>query len=347
MVLRTIRTALIALALAALQTFASEYTWNNSFNEELNTAIKIPYFYEVIAKHLLDGDIKFVANPDSVGFYLRRSHIANTHDYATENDSLPTSPELQKVYTYLNSEAWDNDLNKLTPEEAAFVRIVVYTCFFDRRFKDYSRKIHRRQIVDKKKHEQANKLLGTNLRLHRLRRDYLYFLLGFGADAFSNGADEKVGPGPTIGFGIGYCISMLCAEARISMIFMDPYKENVVQSGITYPKEDINVTPVELLFKGKLFSSFDYDFAVFGGLRMQAFEFDSDLGEEYEEKYGKDMANGYSYGATTGIMGTKHFAEELMDISFRIGVASVKETSLDIHGLNWYATIDFSLNYEP
>lgn len=122
------------------------------------------------------------------------------------------------------------------------------------------------------------------------------------------------------------------------------------------PKKYISYTPVEALLRVNLFSSYDYEFSVFGGLRLHALEFDSKKDSEYKDKYGKGMADGYSYGFTAGLSGAKYFGRndvtpKLFGIGARAGFANFGESRLDIEGFNWYVGIDlrcrFSTDYKP
>lgn len=61
----------------------------------------------------------------------------------------------------------------------------------------------------------------------------------------------------------------------------DILKEDVVQEGYTYSGKDISYTTIEGLFRGNVFTSYDYDLAVFGGLRLHALEIDSKTGAKY------------------------------------------------------------------
>ena len=118
-----------------------------------------------------------------------------------------------------------------------------------------------------------------------------------------------------------------------------------MQEGYTYSGKDISYTTIEGLFRVNVFTSYDFDLAVFGGLRLHALEIDSKTDEKYKEKFGRTMDDFYSFGYTTGITGAKYFgsgnaAPKIFGVGARIGVATFGDTDLNITGYNWYATLN-------
>ena len=331
----------------------SEWGWGNEASAQDATPqkkpIEIPYFDQDIGQHLLDKDFKYIANADNIRGSLRRSQTIYRAICGRLQEFGYMNPDFyENVYMYLNSDEWEQDLKTLSPGDAAFVRIITYYCFTDitdARFVQI--------LLEKLEDKNQIKFIEEFFRVKRqhdvLRTNHWHLLMGIGANFFSHGANDKLAPGPNYDIGFGYCVfGMFCTDFRIGGIFAaTPYKEDVVQSGITYPKEDIHYTAIEALLRAKLYFSYDYDLSVFGGLRLHAIEFDSKEGELIKKELGKDMKNAYSYGYTMGIAGTKFFAgngvtPKLFGIGARFGVANFGSNYFDIGGYNWYFGFDVS-----
>lgn len=309
--------------------------------------IEIPYFDQDIGQHLLAKDFRYLANAD----IIRESFARSINVYRTQSGRFSyfgyTNPDFyEKVFEYLASESWEQDLKTLSPGDAAFVRIIAYYCFTGIENRRYIQ-----TQLEKIEDGNQSKFLEEFFRVKRqhesLRSNHWNIFMGLGANFFSNGAENKLGPGPSFDFGFNFCLTgMFCSEFRIgSIVIAEPYKEDIEQSGVIYPKEFINYTAVEALLSAKLIYTFDYDVSVFAGLRLHAIEFDSKEGERFRGAGRKDMANGYSYGYTMGISGAKYFAgngvmPKLFGISVRAGVANFGDNILDIGGYNWYGGID-------
>ena len=333
--------------------FRSEWSWGGEAvkpkAEEAPTkkSVQIPYFEQDIGQHLLAKDFKFLANAQNI----RESYMRSVNVYGTPFGrytyfGYSNQDFYDSIYVYLAGSAWEEDLKKLPAGDAAFIRAIVYYCFTRNIGKRYIQ-IQIAKITNEPQRDLLKELFQIREEKDALSQSYWHMLFGLGANFFSHGANDKLSPGPNFDIGFGYCLlGKYCADFRIGSIFIvDPYKEDVVQSGITYPKEDITYTAVEAQLRAKVFYSFDYDLSVYGGLRLHALEFDTKEGERYKDKYGKDMKNGYSYGFTTGISGTKFFLgngamPKMLGISARFGVATFGENSLDIDGYNWYGGLD-------
>lgn len=343
-----LRIGIIMLALAALQAFAGEEEWGWGAIEEAPapTPARIPFFDEVLAKHLLDGDFKFIADTDSINYYLTRSLKANGSVFMTFLAPDSALDLLSKVYAYLASDAWDNDLKKIDPKDAPFIKVIVYNYFIqtDKRYVQ----IQIDQIEDKKQREYLENLFNIRQTRDALRNNAIYMIMGFGASFFSNGAQDMVSPGPLFSMGFGGCVGMFCGEFQLGGIITAPLKDDVVQSNITYSKEDISLTAAEFLLKAKLFTTLDFEISVFSGLRIHSFEFNQNKDEIYKEFYGKGMKNGYSYDCTSGISAVKYFfgsetRHKILGIGLRAGVSNIEESTLDIHGLEWFVNLDLLL----
>lgn len=343
-----LRIGIIMLALAALQAFAGEEEWGWGAIETAPAPApaRIPFFDEVLARHLLDGDFKFIADTDSINYYLTRSFKANGSVFMTYLAPDSARDLLPKVYAYLASDAWDNDLKKIDQKDVPFVKVIVYNYFIktDRRYVQ----IQVDQIEDKKQREYLENLFHVKQTHAALRNNAIYMIMGFGASFFSNGAQDMVSPGPLFVMGFGVCLGMFCSEMQLGGIITAPLKDDVVQSNITYPKEDISLTTPEFLLKAKLISTFDFDVSVFGGLRIHAFEFNQNKDKNYKQLYGKGMKDGYSYDCTSGISAVKYFfgdevSHKIFGIGLRAGVSNIEESTLDVHGLEWFVNLDMLL----
>lgn len=323
---------------------------NNKTKDRHNTQVYIPFFDEYIGKLLLQKDFKTLANVDSIQYNIKR--LTAVHKTIHSTYSFPTEGfenVVRDVYAYMSSSAWESDLQKLDADDASFVRLVVYTCFMSQPLTKRYIQILLDRITDDRKKEFIEDLYELKPTRTVLKASHWYMMIGAEGDFFSNGADEKISPGPAYALGFGYCLAgMYCGEFRIGGMFTSPYKEDVIQSGITYPKEHISYSAVEALLRVKLVYAFDYDISVFGGLRLHALEFDTEKDKEFKEDYGKGMANSYSFGYTAGISGAKFFAgngtmPKLFGIGIRAGFANFGESKFDVTGFNWYAGIDFSI----
>lgn len=310
-------------------------------------SIEIPYFDQDIGQHLLAKDFRYIADPDKIQESFARSINVYRNPFGRTSYFGYTNPDFyEKIFEYLASAAWEQDLKTLSPGDAAFVRIVVYYCFTGI---DSPRYIQTQ--LDKIENDKQRIFLGEFFHIksqsEALRTGYWHMFFGIGSNFFSNGAEEKLGPGPAFDLGFGYCaLGKYCVDLRIgSMFAVTPYKDDIEQSGVIYPREFITYTAVEALLSAKLAYTYDYDLSVFGGLRLHAIEFDTKEGEHFREAGRKDMANGYSYGYTMGISGAKYFGgngtmPKLFGISVRAGVANFGDNILDIGGYNWYGGID-------
>ena len=327
----------------------NEWGWGVTTQKETKV---VPYFDQAIGNHLLQKDLKALANTD----VIRESYARSINVYRTAFGRLSefgwSNPDFyEKIYAYLASSEWDKDLKKLSAGDAAFVRIIVYYCFLDlSSFKDQSIRFVQLQL-DKITNEDQRTFLEEFFYIkpqqETLHKSHGIFFMGFGGEFFSNGANEKLNPGPIFDIGFGYCLfGSYCAEFRIGgILFTDPYKEDVVQSGITYSKNDISYTAVETLLRAKLYYSYDYEIAVYGGFKLHAIELPEDDDKSYKEKFGKGMANAYSYSYTAGITGARYFgggsvSPGIFGIELRAGMANFGDNKFDISGLNWYGNVD-------
>ena len=338
------------------QDAASEENWGwggeefpkESFRTVANNTPRIPLFDEAIGEHLLNKDFKFIANADSVRDAAEKSQIA--YRYTSQYQWNAERIEFFKnVFAYLNSDAWEQDLEQLPEGDAAFIRVVVYDAFFDSVDRRYAQ-IQLSKITDEKQLTYLKKIYHIKTEAEELHNGRLLLGIGIGANFFSNGADDIVRNAPSVDMNVGYCIyGRYCVDFHIGGIFQLGLKEDVVQDGYTYSKKDISYTTVEALFKVNVFTSYDYDLAVFGGLRLHALEIDTKTDEKYQEKYGRTMDDFYSYGYTTGITANKYFggantaAPKIFGLGARIGVATFGDTDLNITGYNWYATLNVLL----
>ena len=341
---------------ALAQDAASEENWGwggeefpkESFRTVANNTPRVPLFDEAIGEHLLNKDFKFLANADSVKNAGEKSKIAYqyVHQYQWNAERIEF---FKNVFAYLNSDAWEQDLETLPEGDAAFIRVVVYDAFFDSVDRRYAQ-IQLSKITDEKQLTYLKKIYHIKTEAEELHNGRLLLGIGIGANFFSNGADDIIKNAPSVDMNIGYCIyGRYCIDFHIGGIFQYGLKEDVVQDGYTYSKKDISYTTVEALFKVNVFTSYDYDLAVFGGLRLHALEIDSKTDEKYKEKYGHTMDDFYSYGYTTGITANKYFggantaAAKIFGLGARIGVATFGDTDLNITGYNWYATLNVLL----
>ena len=314
--------------------------------------VEIPYFDQDIGQHLLGRQFSYLVNAD----YIRKSLVRSLNVYSTPFGKLAYfgyTPEdfYDSVYTYLASFAWEDDLKKLSAGDAAFVRTIVYYCFTDILTPRYVQ-IQVGKIENESQRDFLEEFFRVKSQHDVLNANHWDMFIGLNANFFSHGANDKLAPGAAFDLGFSYCVfGSYCAEFRIgSIVGVEPYKEDIVQAGVTYPKEDISYTAVEALFRAKLIYSYDYDLSVFGGLRLHAIEFDTEEGKLYKEAGRKDMKNGYSYGFTTGIAGTKYFGgigviPNVFGLGARIGVANFGDNILDIGGYNWYGGIDLVMRF--
>ena len=326
-----------------------EWGWGGTTSEskpEKKTA-EIPYFDQDIGQHLLKKEFSYIANPGYVRESLARS--VNVHRRAFGRLTYfgySNEDFYEDVYTYLASDAWEDDLKKLPAGDAAFVRIIVYYCFINIEGKRYVQ-IQLDKIENDSQREFLQEFFNVKRQRDVLRTGHWNLFFGFGGNYFSHGADDKLNPGPAFDLGFGYCfVGRYCTDFRIgSIVGVNPYKEDVVQSGVTFPKKEISYPAVEALLRTKLIYTYDYELSVFGGLRLHAIEFDTEEGKRFKDKGLKDMANGYSYSYTMGFEGAKYFGgngaiPKLFGIGARVGVANFGDNNLDIGGYNWYGGID-------
>lgn len=333
--------------------FRSEWGWGAELpgpkveKAPESKTIQIPYFEQDVGQHLLAKDFKYIAD----AHLIRESFMRSVNVYGTPFGrytlfGYSNQDFYDSVYAYLASNAWEDDLKNLPAGDAAFIRTIVYYCFTSNLEKRYIQ-IQLKKITSDPQRDLLKEMFHVREEKDALSQSHWLMFFGLGANFFSHGANDKLSPGPNFDIGFSYCLlGKYCADFRIgSIIIVDPYKDDVVQSGITYPKEDIDYTAVEAQLRAKLFYSFDYDLSVYGGLRLHCLEFDSQEGNLYKEKYGKDMKNGYSYGYTVGISGAKYYLgngamPKLLGISARFGVANFGDNILDIGGFNWYGGLD-------
>ena len=344
----------MASAHALAQDAASEESWGWGGEDILATPLsmpaanspRVPLFDEVIGKRLLDKDFKFIANADSVREYATKSTTAYNNAYrrwGAEQNEL-----YNNVFAYLDSDAWEEDLEKLPAGDAAFVRIVVYDVFFHKVDKRYVQ-IQLSKIENEGQRNYLEQKYHVKSETEELHKNRWMMSVGFGANFFSNGADDVLKNTPAIDMGAGYCLfGRYCADFHIGGIFQRGLKEDVVQEGFTYSKNDVSYTAVEALFRVNALTSYDYELSVYGGLRLHALENDTKQDDKYLEKYGRKMDDFYSFGYTTGIIGAWYFGGDgstpkIFGISTRIGVATFGDTELHITGYNWYATLNFLL----
>ena len=313
--------------------------------------VEIPYFDQDIGQHLLKKDFKYIANPSSVQESFTRSFNVHKKVFGRNTYFGYTHEEFyENIYTYLASDAWEEDLKKLPTGDAAFVRLIVYYCFTGIEGNSEGKRyiqIQLGKIENDRQREFLEEFFKVKRQRDVLRTGHWNLFFGFGGNYFSHGADDKLNAGPAFDLGFGYCfVGRYCTDFRIgSIVGVNPYKEDVVQSGVSYPKEDISYTAVEALLRAKLIYTYDYELSVFGGLRLHAIEFDTKEGERFKDRGLKDMANGYSYGYTLGFEGAKFFGgngaiPKLFGIGARVGVANFGDNILDIGGYNWYGGID-------
>lgn len=341
----------ISFTHALAQDAAGEENWgwggeelpNESFRTVTANTARVPLFDEALGERLLNKDFKFIANADSVRDAAEKSQIAYRH--ASQYQWNAERAEFFKnVFAYLNSDAWEQDLEKLPEGDAAFIRVIVYDAFFNNVDRRYAQ-IQLSKITDEKQLNYLKKIYHIKTEAEELHNGRLLLGFGVGANFFSNGADDIVKNAPSVDMNIGYCIyGRYCTDFHIGGIKCD-LKEDVVQDGYTYSRKDISYTTIEGLFRVNVFTSYDYDLAVFGGLRLHALEIDSKTDEKYKEKFGRTMDDFYSFGYTTGIMGAKYFgggnaAPKIFGVGARIGVATFRDTDLNITGYNWYATLN-------
>lgn len=311
----------------------------------------IPFFDEYVGNLLLQKDFKTLTNADSIRTNLRRFATAHGTIYSRSAPTEATEKIHKDVYVYMSSLAWENDLQKLDSGDAAFVRAIVYTSFMSDIVNNRYIQILIDRITDIRQRTIIEDLFGIKPTRTVLKANHWYLMYGIDGDFFSNGANEKINPGPAFNLGFGYClVGTYCGEFRIGSMFTSPYKEDVIQSGITYPKEHISYSAVEALLRVKLVYAFDYDISVFGGLRLHALEFDTEKDKEFKEDYGKGMANSYSFGYTAGISGAKFFAgngttPKLFGIGVRAGFANFGESKFDVTGFNWYVGVDVRASF--
>ena len=356
-----LRIPLLILAIsfthALAQDAASEESWGwggEEFPEAhthtaAGTTIKIPLLDEVIGRHLLDKDFKFIANADSIREYAAKSYIAD--QYALR---LPWGVEqfefFRDVYAYLDSDAWEEDLEKLPAGDAAFVRVIVYDEFFGRLDKRYVQ-IQLAKIENEEQRSYLKQLYYVKTEKEELHKSRWILGIGFGTNFYSNGSEDIFKNSPAVNMNVGYCLfGRYCADFHIGSVFLQGIKEDVVQEGHTYSGNDVTYTAVEALFRINVFTSYDYDFAVYGGLMLHALENGAMQDDKYIEKYGRKMDDIYSYGYTTGIIGTKYFggdnaSSRIFGLGARIGVATFGDTELHITGYNWYTGIDLVVRF--
>lgn len=354
------RHVLVAVGmLVACATAQSEWGWGSETStpkadeKEAREQVEIPYFDQEIGTRLLAGQFSLIANVD----YVRNSLVRSLNVYNTPFGRLAyfgyaNQDFYDSVYVYLDSEAWEADLKKLSPGDAAFVRTIVYYCFTGIQTPRYVQ-IQLGKIENEQQREFLEEFFRVKSEHEVLHANHWEMFIGIAGNFFSNGANDKLRPGPAFDLGFGYCaFGKYCAEFRIgSIVVVNPYKEDIVQSGVTYYKEEISYTAVEALFRAKVIYSYSYDLSVFGGLRLHAIEFDTEEGKYYKEQGLKDMKNGYSYGFTTGISGAKYFGRDggaipdVFGLGARIGVANFGDNILDIDGYNWYGGIDLIVRF--
>ena len=330
-----------------------EWGWGGTTKQAEPTdkkPVEIPYFDQDIGQHLLKKDFKYIASPTSVQESFTRSFNVHKKVFGRNTYFGYTHEDFyENIYTYLASEAWEKDLKKLSAGDAAFVRLIVYYCFVNiegnAEWKRYIQ-IQLGKIENDRQREFLEEFFKVKRQRDVLRTGHWNLFFGFGGNFFSHGADDKLSPGLAFDLGFGYCfVGRYCTDFRIGSMGKDQYKEDVVQSGVTYPKEDISYTTVEALLRAKLIYTYDYELSVFGGLRLHAIEFDTKEGERFKDRGLKDMANGYSYGYTMGFEGAKFFGgngaiPKLFGIGARVGVANFGDNILDIGGYNWYGGIN-------
>lgn len=331
----------------------SEWSWGGEAatpeaeKVPVKKTVEIPYFDQDIGQRLLNKEFSYIASTDNI----RESHARSINVYRTPFGRLKefgyaNTEFYENIYVYLNSDEWEEDLKKLSPGDAAFIRLIVYYCFAEIKGPRFVQ-----TQLEKIEKENQRSFIENFFRVKRqhevLRSSHWLMFIGFGANFFTHGAEDNLGHGPSYDIGFGYCLKgMFCADFRLNgIIGVDPYKEDIVQSEITYPKEDIHYTAVEALLRTKIIYTFDYEFSIFGGLRLHAIEFDSEEGKKFKETFGKDMKNSYSYSYTMGFEGAKYFGgngtmPKLFGIGARVGVANFGDNFFDIGGYNWYATLD-------
>lgn len=282
-----VRHVLVAVGmLVACATAQSEWGWGSepatpkADEKQDRKQVEIPYFDQEIGSRLLAGQFSYIANADYVRNSLTRSlNVYNTAFGRLAYFGYANQDFYDSVYVYLDSDAWEADLKKLSPGDAAFVRTIVYFCFTGIQTPRYVQ-IQLGKIEKEPQREFLEEFFRVKSQHDVLRANHWDMFIGVTGNFFSHGANDKLAPGPAFDLGFSYCaFGSYCAEFRIgSIVGVTPYKEDIVQSGVTYYKEEISYTAVEALFRAKVVYSYSYDLSVFGGLRLHAIEFDTEEG---------------------------------------------------------------------
>ena len=196
---------------------------------------------EVIARHLLDKDFKFIANVDSIKEYATRSAMA--YRYKSAYRWEPEYIELfNEVFAYLDSDTWEDDLKKLPEGDAAFVRIIVYDIFFENVERHYVQ-IQLSKIKNSSQRDYLESVFHVKSEAEELHTSRWMMGFGIGANFFSNGANDLVNNTPAVDMGFGYCLfGRYCADFHIGGLFQGGLKEDIVQDGHAYSKHDISYT---------------------------------------------------------------------------------------------------------
>jgi hypothetical protein len=352
--------SLAAFAQAEPQRFDSGREWGWGGTPSLPKAeaapvtktVQISYFDQEIGERLLGKDFRHLTD----GVFVRESFVRSVNVYRNPFGRFSYFGYVHQdfydsVYAYLASNAWEEDLKKLPEGDAAFVRTIVYFCFTEIQDRRYIQ-VQLDKITDSEQRELLHDLFRVKPTHDVLHANHWEMFIGLGPNFFTNGAGDKLSPGPAFDLGFGFCLfGRYCTDFRIgSIVITDPYKEDIVQEGITYPKEYISYTAVEALLRAKIVYSYDYEISVFGGLRLHAIEFDSEEGKIYKQEYGRDMENEDIFGLTAGISGAKYFIgngviPKVLGIGARVGIANFGDNGIDLVGFNWYGGIDLIMRF--
>ena len=349
-----------ALAQAGAQKFDSgnEWGWGGAPSLSKTEAapetkpVQIPYFDQEIGERLLGRDFRRLTD----GVFVRESFVRSVSVYRIPFGRFTyfgysRQDFYDSVYTYLASSAWEEDLKKLSEGDAAFVRTIVYFCFTEIQDRRYIQ-IQLDKITDTEQRELLQELFRIKPTHDILHANHWEMFIGLGPNFFTNGAGDKLGTGVAFDLGFGFCLfGRYCTDFRIgSIVGTHPYKEDIVQENITYPKEYITCTAVEALLRAKLVYAYDYEISVFSGLRLHAIEFDSEEGKIYKQEYGRDMENEDIFGLTAGISGAKYFIgngviPKVLGIGARVGIANFGDNGIDLGGFNWYGSVDLIVRF--
>lgn len=203
--------------------------------KSMNIQKDIPYFDEFIGNLLLQKDFATLANADTIRSYCYKlGRAQRIHRYLATEESEKLKRD---VYIYLASPDWETDLQNLKETDAAFIEAVVYMTFINN-FPAHHVQALMNHMEDNNQLNFFKKMYNIKSSRETLKANHWFMMVGLDGNFFSNGANDKIGPGIAYKLGFGYClVGRYCGEFNIGSIAGDPYKEDVIQSGISYPKK--------------------------------------------------------------------------------------------------------------